>query len=202
MKKLHTPVFYLLVFVVSAGLIGYSWVMLQVERAQKAQREGERDLAARIYAQAERPFQLVPWLPAILREAYKSVSLSQVEILYAENRTDDAFEKLEQISATLPSLAESGEYSFWAGNLLFRRALQTKDPETSFNAAKGALSEYQKGLAAEPNDWDLKYNFELISQIFQKGDRSKDDQKVKSLVDKMRQTNEPSREELAPEKRG
>jgi hypothetical protein len=202
MKKLHTPVCYLLVFVVSAGLIGYSWLMLQTERAQKAQREGDRDLAARIYARAERPFQLVPWLPTILREAYKSVALSQVEILYAENRTDDAFEKLEQISATLPSLTESGEYSFWAGNLLFRRALQTKDPETSFNAAKGALSEYQKGLAAEPNDWDLKYNFELISQIFQKGDRSKDNQKVKSLVDKMRQTNEPSREELAPEKRG
>jgi tetratricopeptide (TPR) repeat protein len=202
MKKLFSPIFYFVIFVVSVGLVGYSWLILQTQTAQRAYEQGDFEAATRIYEQAEKPFYFVPWLSRILREEYKNVSLRQVAILYEQNQTDEAFEKLEQISIAAPSLTESGEYSFWTGNLLFRRALQTKDPETAVNAAKAALSEYQKGLAAQPDDWDLKYNFELVSQIFQKGDKSKDEQKVKSLVDKMRQNNEPSREELAPEKRG
>jgi tetratricopeptide (TPR) repeat protein len=202
MKKLFSPIFYFVIFVVSVGLIGYSWLILQTQIAQRAHEQGDIEAAARIYARAEKPFDFAPWLSRILGEEYKNVSLRQVGILYEQDQTDEAFKKLEQITTTAPSLAESGEYSFWTGNLLFRRALQTKDPEASVNAAKAALSEYQKGLAAQPDDWDLKYDFELVSQIFQKGDKSKDEQKVKSLVDKMRQNNEPSREELAPEKRG
>ena len=202
MKKLFSPIFYFVIFVVSAGLIGYGWIILQTQAAQTAHEQGDIEAAAQIYGSAEKVFYFIPWLSRILPEEYKDVSLRQVAILYEQDRADEAFEKLEQISITAPSLTESGEYSFWTGNLLLRRAFQTKDPESSVNAAKAALSEYQKGLAAQPDDWDLKYNFELVSQLFQKGDKSKDEQKVKSLVDKMRQNNEPSREELAPEKRG
>jgi tetratricopeptide (TPR) repeat protein len=202
MKKLFSPVFYFVIFIVSAGLMGYAWIILQTQAAQTAHEQGDIEAAARIYGRAEKVFYFIPWLSRILPEEYKDVSLRQVAILYEQDRADEAFEKLEQISITAPSLTESGEYSFWTGNLLLRRAFQTKDPESSVNAAKAALSEYQKGLAAQPDDWDLKYNFELVSQLFQKGDKSKDEQKVKSLVDKMRQQNEPSREELAPEKRG
>jgi hypothetical protein len=202
MKRLFTPLFYFVIFIVSVGLIGYGWLILQTQAAQTAHQQGDIQGATQIYGRAEKVFYFIPWLSRILPEEYKEVSLRQVAILYEQNRSDEAFEKLEQISITAPSLTESGEYSFWTGNLLLRRALQTKDPETSVNAAKAALSDYQKGLAAQPDDWDLKYNFELVSQLFQKGDKSKDEQKVKSLVDKMRQQNEPSREELAPEKRG
>ena len=202
MKRLLTPLFYFVIFIVSVGLIGYGWLILQTQAAQTAHQQGDIQGATQIYGRAEKVFYFIPWLSRILPEEYKDVILRQVAILYEQNRSDEAFEKLEQISITAPSLTESGEYSFWTGNLLLRRALQTKDPETSVNAAKAALSEYQKGLAAQPDDWDLKYNFELVSQLFQKGDKSKDEQKVKSLVDKMRQQNEPSREELAPEKRG
>ena len=202
MKRLFTPLFYFVIFIVSVSLIGYGWLILQTQAAQTAHEQGDIQGASQIYGRAEKVFYFVPWLSRILPDEYRDVSLRQVAILYEEDRSDEAFEKLEQISMTAPSLTESGEYSFWTGNLLLRRALQTKDTETSVNAVKAALAEYQKGLAAQPDDWDLKYNFELVSQLFQKGDKSKDEQKVKSLVDKMRQQNEPSREELAPEKRG
>ena len=204
MRKILGPVCYFLIFIVSAALIGYGWLILQIEQAQRAQQRGDIQTAAKIYARAETPFYFVPWLARVLKEEYKSVSLSQVSILYEQNRAEEAFKKLEQISTTAPSLTESGEYAFWTGNLLFRQALQTKDPEASVNAAKSALSEFQKGLAAQPEDWDLKYNYELVSTIFLQKDRNqkKEEQKVKSLLDKMRPTNEPSREELAPEKRG
>jgi hypothetical protein len=193
-----------LILIVSVGLLGYSWLILQMEKAQKARQEGDIPRAASLYARAEKPFYVVPGLPHVLRGDYKNVSLGQVSILYEQNQSEDAFQKLEQISTTAPFVIETGEYAFWTGNLLFRRALQTKDPETSVNSAKAALAEYQKGLAAEPGDWDLKYNFELLSHIFlqKERDQKKEQQKVKSILDKMRPTVEPSREDLAPEKRG
>jgi hypothetical protein len=203
-RKIFGPVFYFLIFIVSAGLIGYGWLVLQVEQAQKAQQRGDGDTASNLYTRAETPFYFVPWLGRLLKREYKNVAFSQITILYEQNRTEEAFKKLEQISTTAPALTESGEYSFWTGNLLFRQALQTKDPEAAVNAAKSALSEFQKGLAAQPEDWDLKYNYELVSTVFLQKERSqkKEEQKVKSLLDKMRPTNEPSREDMAPEKRG
>ena len=112
-------------------------------------------------------------------------------------------EKLEQSPAHLPELAESSDYAFWMGNLLFRQATESKNPEASLTALKGALSEYQKGLAAKPDDWDLKFDYELVRAIFAKQDRSqeKQQQKVKTLIEKMR-PQDPSQQQMAPEKRG
>src|SRR5262249_18338687 len=134
MKKLFSPVFYFVIFIVSVSLIGYGWLVLQTQAAQTAHEQGDILGATQIYGRAEKVFYFIPWLSRILPEEYKDVSLRQVAILYEQDRSDEAFEKLEQISITVPSLTESGEYSFWTGNLLLRRALQTKDPETSVNA--------------------------------------------------------------------
>jgi hypothetical protein len=89
------------------------------------------------------------------------------------------------------------------GNLLFRQALESKDPETVTNALKSAMSEYQRGLAAQPDDWDLKFNYELVRSILvqPERDRKAQEQKVKSIIDKMR-PQEPSQQQVAPEKRG
>jgi HKD family nuclease len=99
--------------------------------------------------------------------------------------------------------AESGDYAFWMGNLLFRQATESKNPETSLNALKAALSEYQKGLAAKPEDWDLKFDYELVRSIFAQQDRNKEkqQQQIKTLIEKMR-PQDPSQQQLAPEKRG
>jgi hypothetical protein len=111
--------------------------------------------------------------------------------------------KLEELPADAPTLVESADYSFWMGNLWFRQAVESKNPETSVNALKAALSEYQKGLVAQPDDWDLKFNYELVRNIFGQQDRNRQqqEQKVKTLIEKMR-PQEPSRQEVAPEKHG
>jgi hypothetical protein len=65
------------------------------------------------------------------------------------------------------------------------------------------MSEYQRGLAAQPGDWDLKFNYELVRGILAQPerDRKAQEQKVKSIIDKMR-PHEPSQQQVAPEKRG
>ncbi|MGH7831364.1 MAG: hypothetical protein ACREP8_14430 [Candidatus Binatia bacterium] len=203
MKKLILPVFYILIFVASISSLAYGWLLRQMDKAQKASAHGDPSATLEIYASLERLFQKAPWLPQLLKEEYKEVSLSQLSILYSQGQDEEALTKLEQLPLYAPALAESGAYSFWMGNLLFRQAAQTRDRESSVNALKAALAEYQRGLAAEPDDWDLKYNYELVRTIFSQRDRDKkkEEQKVKSILDKMRPT-EPSQQQVAPEKRG
>jgi tetratricopeptide (TPR) repeat protein len=194
---------YILLFVISVALIGYGWMMRQFERAQNAYRQGDSAQSLEIYGEVDRPFQKLPWMSALFKEEYEHLNLNQVAILYSQGKYREALAKIEGLPADDPSLAENGEYSFWMGNLLFRQALETKNTEASVNALKGALSEYQKGLVAQPDDWDLKFNYELVRHIFSQQDRSRQqqEQKVKTLIEKMR-PQEPSRQELAPEKRG
>ena len=194
---------YLLALLLSLGLWAYGWTMRQFETAQDAFRRGDSAQALEAYRRAEMPFQKFPWLAKLFEEEYARVNFNQVAILYQQRQDQEAVEKLEQLPAHLPALAESGDYGFWMGNLLFRQATESKNPETSLNALKAALSEYQKGLAAKPEDWDLKFDYELVRSIFAKQDRNqeKQQQKVKSIIDKMR-PQDPSQQQVAPEKRG
>jgi len=193
---------YLVLLIISAALLGYGWMMRQFERAQDAYRHGDSVRALEFYAYVERPFQKFPWMSALFKEEHEHLNLNQVAILYSQGKYQDAFAKIERLPADDPSLVENGEYSFWMGNLLFRQAVESKNPEASMSALKGALSEYQKGLVAQPDDWDLKFNYEMVRHIFaQDRNRQQQEQKVKTLIEKMR-PQEPSRQELAPEKRG
>jgi tetratricopeptide (TPR) repeat protein len=202
-KKYFVTAGYLLALLLSFGLLAYGWTMRQFETAQNAFRRGDSAQALQAYRRAEMPFQKLPWLAELFKEEYTQVGLNQVAILYNEKQNQEALEKLEQLPAHLPALAESGDYSFWMGNLLFRQATESKNPEASLNALKAALSEYQKGLAAKPEDWDLKFDYELVRSIFAKQDRNqeKQQQKVKSIIDKMR-PQDPTQQQMAPEKRG
>ena len=193
----------LLIFVLSAGLISYAWWIFQIESGNRALRKGNTQTAAEIFAAAEIPFMAFPWLTRLLKDDYQRLVFDQVGTLYAQGHSDEAMEKLEQATGAAPFLVESGEYSFWTGNLLLRRAVQSKNPEASMEALKSALAEYQKGLAAEPEDWDLKYNYELVKQILSQKDRDKkkEEEKVKSILDKMRPTTD-TKQEIPPEKRG
>jgi tetratricopeptide (TPR) repeat protein len=192
-----------LLFLVSAGFLAYGWMALQFDYAQKALERGDADQAMGHYARVESAFDQVPGLPELLQREYGHLSFHQVSILYRQMRDEEALAKLEQLPGHAPDLASRSEYSYWMGNLLFRQAAQSGDPETTVNLLKTALSEYQRGLSVEPDNWDLKFNYELVRSIFSQQDRDRkaQAQKVKSIMDKMR-PKEPSLHGLAPEKRG
>lgn len=203
-KKLLWPVLLALIFVVSVGSITYAWWLYQIERGDQASRKGEHLAATEIYNAAEAPFRRFPWLAHLLRDDYRRLTFNQVRLLYANGQDEEVMDKLEEGLRRTPFLGESAEYSFWLGNVFLRRAVQTKDPEEKLKALNGAVEEYQKGLMAQPEDWDLKYNYELVKYILsQRGqDKKEAGEKVKSILDKMRPTTDTSREALPPEKRG
>src|SRR5437868_3391147 len=80
-----------------------------------------------------------------------------------------------------PTLGERAEFGFWSGNVLIRRALDNEDPEIIMKHLYAAGDHYRKALAAAPDDWDLKYNFELVQYVLrqQELDRQKEEARIK-----------------------
>jgi tetratricopeptide (TPR) repeat protein len=203
MKKFFWAVFLIFIFLCSAGLIGYSWLVFQMSRGVAAARHGELETAAALFELAETPFRKVPWLSRIVEGDYKRLIFDQVNVLFAQGEPDVIFDKFEEAVRNTPAIKDQGDFAFWTGNLLFRRAVASQDGEEALGYLKSALAEYQRGLAAAPEDWDLKYNYEVMRQIFsqKEQDSKKEGEKVKSILDKMRPTQE-KKQQIAPEKLG
>jgi tetratricopeptide (TPR) repeat protein len=203
MKKFLWPVFLSVVFLCSAGLIGYSWLIFEMSRGVAAARQGELETAAAVFELAETPFRTVPWLSRILKNDYEKLIFDQAKVLFVQDDPEVIFEKFEEAVRNSPTIKDQGEFAFWMGNLLIRRAVASQDGEEALRYLKSALAEYQRGLAVAPEDWDLKYNYELTKQIFaqQEQVRKSKGEKVKSILDKMRPPAD-KKQEIAPDKLG
>jgi tetratricopeptide (TPR) repeat protein len=203
MKKFLWSGFLILVFLCSAALIGYSWLVFQMSRGVAAVRQGELEKAAAILESAETPFRTIPWLSRVLENDYNRLVFDQVNVLFAQGDQEVILDKFEEAVRNSPAIKDQGNFAFWTGNLLFRRAATSQDGEEALGYLKSSLAEYQRGLAVAPEDWDLKYNYEVVRQILaQKGqDGKREGEKVKSILDKMRPAQE-KKQEIAPEKLG
>jgi tetratricopeptide (TPR) repeat protein len=203
MKRLLRPFLLTLGFFFCAALIGYAWLVFQMSRGVEAARQGEPEAAAAIFESAEAPFRAVPWLSRILQRDYEKLVFDQAKVLFPRQDPELIFAKFDEAVKNSPALRDRGEFAFWMGNLLIRRAAASDDGEEALNYLKSALAEYQRGLALAPDDWDLKYNYELTRQTFTKQEQAMkaNMEKVRSLLDTMRPRQKP-KQEIAPEKLG
>jgi tetratricopeptide (TPR) repeat protein len=203
MKKLFTLTCAGLIVVLSTACLVYAWVLFEFDRGVKAGRRGDFEAALVHLEAAGNPLEKVPWLPWALKEDYQAIVFNQIGILYQAGEYEKVVEKLEQAAREASFMSETAAHSFWLGNVLVRRAVANPDPEEAAQGLQSAVAEYQKGLDAHPEDWDLKYNFELTKQILARDqDQKKAGEKVKSILEKFQPTDEKSRQELPAEKRG
>lgn len=204
LRKLCSLIFLILILFLSTGLSAYAWWLFKIESGTRAYKMGNMSEAVKIYASAEKPFLTVPWLSRIVRDDYEKLIFNGVSILYGEGKDEQVIKKLEDEAARAPFLSETGGYSFWMGNSLLREAIRSKSPDSSISGLKAALSEYQRGLAVHPEDWDLKYNYELVRHtLSRKGpDKAVAEEEVKSLLDKMQPQKDKLDKQLQREKRG
>jgi tetratricopeptide (TPR) repeat protein len=193
------------VLLLSVALVGYGAWLLQLERGARAADRGDVDAAANIYASAERPFTRISALAWLLPDQYSRSVFPQVALLYRRGKTKDATAKLEQAGVAAPALSERAEFAFWSGNVLLRQAMDEEDPDLIMKNLYAAGEHYRKALATVPDDWDLKYNYELVQYLIaqQENENKKEESKVKSLLERMRTVTEPGEKEPPPpEKRG
>ncbi len=193
------------VLLLSLALLGYGSWLLQLERGARAVERGELDAASDIYASAERSLAGASAFAWLFPDHYSRSVFPQVALLYGRGKIDEAMGKLEQAVTAAPSITDRPEFEFWSGNVLLRRALNNEDPDVIMKNLYAAGEHYRKGLAAAPDDWDLKYNYELVQYMIvqQELDNKKEESRIKSILERMRTVTEPGEKEPPPpEKRG
>lgn len=193
------------ILLLSLALLGSGAWLMQLERGARAVDRGELDAAASIYASAERPFASVSVLAWLFPDHYSRSVFPQVALLYGRGKINEAIGKLEQAAAVVPSLTERPEFEFWSGNVLLRQALDTDDPDVIMKNLFAAGEQYRKGVVAMPDDWDLKYNYELVQYLIaqQESENKKEESRIKTILERMRTVTEPGEKEPPPpEKRG
>lgn len=200
MNRVGRAAVLIVVLFLSLALLGYGAWLLQLERGARAATRGESERAAALYAAAEKPFGHLPALARVAPDHYSRAVFPQVALLYTRGQTDEAIGKLEQAAATAPPLAERPEFGFWSGNVMLRRALASKDGDVIVKNLYAAGAHYRKGVEAAPQDWDLKYNYELVQYILaqQERDRKKEEARIKSILERIRTITEPGQKELPP----
>jgi tetratricopeptide (TPR) repeat protein len=188
---------------ISLVLLLYGCWMLQLQRGAHAVDRGEIDRAAGIYAATERPF--VGFIAQLFPDHYSRTIFPQVALLFGRGKLDDATRKLEEAAKTAPALMDRMEYSFWSGHLLLRRAQENEDPDIIMKNLYAASEQFRKSLEMAPDNWDVKYSFELVRYIVaqQELEKEKEDSRIKSILERMRTVTEPGEKEPPPpEKRG
>ena len=189
--------------VISLLLLGYGIWALQLERGARAAAHGELDTATALYTSAEWPFP--SFLARAFPDHYSRAVFPKIALLYNRGKTGDAVVELERATARAPSLAERPEFAFWSGNVLLRRALEATDSEIIIKHLYAAAAHYRKALEASPDDWDIKYNYELVQHVLaeQEQEKEKEQSKMKSILERIRTITEPApKEPPPPEKQG
>lgn len=149
----------------SVGILYYgAWVFL-IQRANTTlQREQQVALASDQYQRALRltppGVASIPGLRAPLREAL----LKQAQILFLQQKSDEALRLFQALPSQYAFLANEPDYHLWYGNALFQRGIFQEDPQRLSSDLQGAVREYQTALQLEPASWDARFNYEFLKQ--------------------------------------
>lgn len=149
---------FLLAFVCGLGLLAATAWLRPLEEGQAAAEAGRLEEALARYAAAEARFDRVPLSKQILPAAHAASQANQLRILYRLGRHDAL---LEKAAAGLPQAATH----FWSGCALFSRAMGEVETEARIGWLSRASEEFRAALALAPDDWDIKYDYELTERL-------------------------------------
>jgi len=152
-EEIFLAVFLILVFLCSAGLIGYSWLVFQISRGLPQLVTASLRRRPGFFELAETPFRTVPLLSRILKDDYEKLTFAQVNVLLPRAAGGDLWTGLKRRSEVLPRSKTRGTFpSGWA---IFSFAAQwrARTVRKALGYLKSALAEYQRGLAVAPEDW-------------------------------------------------
>jgi hypothetical protein len=148
-----------------AGLAG-SWLVLsyarwvrQIEQANRSLDSGDYKTAAQAYNDATAH----PVLPAPYPHSmWRRLVFNHARALYVLKDYDGLSRMLE--SDSVRALGDDAELHFWLGNLECRAAQSQTEKQAIRSALQRAADNFRLGLSAAPDDWDLKYNYELTAR--------------------------------------
>ncbi len=197
-----------LVLAGSVASLSYAGWVRDISRGNEALAKRDLTTAAKAYdAAAGRRFSF-PFANNLASGVDRQLLFNRIRVLYAANRPDELARLLEAEAAREPAIAEDGEYQFWSGNLQFQKAIAQREKQQLQNGLQQASESYRRALAAEPDDWDFKYNYELTVRLLdglRKGKEENVEKLKRGQMKILREDNETGKEkqrQVAPAKRG
>jgi tetratricopeptide (TPR) repeat protein len=127
--------------------------------------EGDADLAGGRYEQAlaryadvEARFDRFTAAKELFAADYSHVMANQLWVLYRLQRYDDAIDKAQRAP-------ETARPHFWSGCAFFEKARAEEKPDPRLGWLTRAEEEFRRAVEAAPDDWDTKYDFELVTRL-------------------------------------
>jgi hypothetical protein len=200
-RRRNTWILTALGVLISLYLLHYAYWLHLVRQANGAlQQQQDVALATTRYARA------AGWTPPLvasiplLRDPLREVLLKETQLLYVQEKGNEALEFAQVLPSRYPFLERDWEYHFWYGNTLFLRAIQQEDVQVLANDLQGAVREFQTALELNPRSWDARFNYELIKQaLLDEGEQGA--QQLKLLLEE-KPREDRRQDELPPEKVG
>ena len=124
--------------------------------AAVAQAKYEQALAG--YAAAESRFDRFDAAKQLFAADYSHVMASQLWLLHRLERYDEAIE-------TAQRAPESAQPHYWSGLAFFEKARAEDKPDPRLGWLTRAEEEFRRAVEAAPDDWDTKYDFELVTRL-------------------------------------
>jgi hypothetical protein len=141
----------------AALLAADSWLKPLTD-AERELHAGNYEPALQHYAAAEKRFAALPAAKQALPQAWALLQGNQLWALYQLGRHDALLER----AALQPSL---GPVHFWSGCALFAKAREEQAPEARQSWLGRAGDEFKKALERTPEDFDTRYNHELVQRL-------------------------------------
>jgi tetratricopeptide (TPR) repeat protein len=120
--------------------------------------DGRYEEALARYAEAESRFERFSALRQFFAGDYRHVMANQLWVLYRLKRYDDTVDAAQRApEGALPH--------FWAGAAFFEKARTEEKPEPRLAWLTRAEEEFRRAVEAAPDDWDTKYDFEVVTRL-------------------------------------
>ena len=148
----------LLLFAAGFAALAYGWWTGPIGDADRALADGQLDRALALYAQAESRFDRTAAAKRLFGSEYDRIVANQLWALYRLQRYDDAIEKADRApEGALPH--------FWSGCAFFAKARAEEKVEARLGWMTRSEEELRRAIEATPDDWDTKYDFELVTRL-------------------------------------
>lgn len=194
--------------IASLGL-QYGALLDDMDRAATVYSQGDAEGALAIYDSIEQRIRVLHAMRLIPAGDRRNLFLNQARLLYTLKKYDEAGERLRKEDAISGETTDS-RFLLLRGNIAFRRAILQQQqsapkvyglfsPDTDVRMLEenllAAEGTYRESLRLDPDNWDAKYNYELLNSM-RKTPAPPDPEKLRRLGEA------PQIKQLPPESAG
>ncbi len=147
-----------LVFVAGCAMVAYAQWSGPAAAGDAAVARGRYEDALARYLEAEARFDRIAAAKELFDDDYRHLIASELWLLHRLQRYDDILDKAQRAP-------ERAQPHFWSGCAYFEKARAEEKPDARLAWLTRAEEEFRRAVEDAPDDWDTKYDFELVTRL-------------------------------------